>query len=249
MPTRFALPLTIVAMLGAVPGGAQPLMTRCVSCHLSNRAIVPSPQHLAEWQQSAHAKQGIGCEKCHGGDPWSDQPIVAHRGVIGPASSASPVHRVNLVRTCAPCHMRNAQAFSSTLHQTLVQADERRAPTCITCHGAMSARVPSPSALETRCAACHPPGSVREAYPGRMRAAVEALNRLSTQATALEGDVARLPDHGQRVELMLALTYAHSTIKDAIARVHGFDLEGVADRAGVAQRQLDAVAAAVRALP
>lgn len=249
MPTRFALPLTIVAMLGAVPGGAQPIMTECASCHLANRATVPSPEHLMEWQQSAHAKQGIGCDKCHGGDPWSAQPIIAHRGVIGPASSRSPVHRVNLVRTCAPCHSWIAQAFSSSLHQTLVQADERRAPTCVTCHGVMSARVPLPSALETKCAACHPPGSVREAYPGRMRVTVEALNRLSIRATALEGDVSRLPDPGQRVELMLALTHAHSTIKVAIARVHGFDLEGAADRTGVAERQLDAVAAAVRALP
>ena len=246
--TLVTLVLTM-AVCAATPAAAQPLMTRCVSCHLANRAMVPSPQHLVEWEQSAHQKRGIGCDKCHGGDAWADRPVDAHRGVFPAVSGKSTVNPANLVRTCAPCHSRNAQAFSTSLHETLVQSDERRAPTCITCHGAMTARVPSPSVLEARCAACHPPGSVREAYPGRMRAAVEALNRLGTIATALEGDVARVQDRGQRVELLLALSSAYSTIKEAIARVHAFDLEGVADRTGLARQQLDAVAEAVRALP
>jgi hypothetical protein len=232
----------------AAPAAAQPLMTRCVTCHLANRAIVPAPQHLAEWEQSAHAKRGVGCDKCHGGDPWADRPADAHREVLSSVSWKSPVNPGNLVRTCAPCHERDARAFKSSLHQTLVQADERRAPTCVTCHGVMSARVPSPSALEAQCAACHPAGSAREAYPGLMRGAVETLNRLATQATALEGDVGQLTDREQRVELMVAVGVAHTAIKEAIARVHAFDFEAVTDRTQLARQQLDAVATAVRAL-
>ena len=42
----------------------------------------------------------------------------------------------------------------------------------------MTARVPSPAALERQCAACHTPSSARADYPMRARQAVEAIDRI-----------------------------------------------------------------------
>jgi hypothetical protein len=54
-----------------------------------------SGTHLAEWDLSAHGRRNVGCEACHGGDPTSFEPFVAHRGVLARSNPASPVHRRN----------------------------------------------------------------------------------------------------------------------------------------------------------
>ena len=245
---RAALVCTLI--VGSIASAsAQDVVSRCVSCHVANPRTVPMATHLAEWRASAHGRRGIGCEHCHGGDPLEEQPVYAHRGVLGAAHPNSMVHAENLVRTCAPCHLRNAQAFRTSLHHTLVQAGERRAPTCITCHGAMNTRVPSPATLEARCAACHPPASARGAYPALMRTAVESVNALSARETALEDRVAALADHERRVELMVALTFARAALKDAVALVHAFQVQNVDERTAAIRQQLDSIEASVRALP
>lgn len=222
---------------------AQP-MTRCAACHFANMSHVPAPEHLGEWQQSAHARQLVGCDKCHGGDPWSFLPAEAHRGVVHPSNPSSPVNTANLIDTCGRCHRANAQAFSGSRHQSLAALDPRRAPDCTTCHGAMRARVPSPAALEIRCGECHPAGSPRGEYPALMRAAVEGLNALRARADALDDAVAQVPEHARRVELLVALYNARVTIKEAVARAHTFDAQALNERLAAARKQLDALAVA-----
>jgi hypothetical protein len=230
----------VVALLTATLVHAQPV-TRCAACHFANMSEVPAPEHLGEWQQSAHARQLVGCDKCHGGDPWSYLPAEAHRDVVHPSNPASPVNPANIVGTCGRCHRANAQAFAASLHQTVANADHRRAPNCTTCHGAMRAQVPSPAALELRCGQCHPAGSALGDYPALMRTAVESLNALRARADALDDVVAQVPEHARRVELLVALYNARVTIKEAIARVHTFDAQAVTERLVAARKQLDAL--------
>jgi cytochrome c554/c'-like protein len=224
-------------LLGGSP--MQPAITRCAACHLANMAIVPGAEHLGEWQRSAHAKHGVGCDKCHGGDPWTYEPREAHRGVLSPVHPSSMVNPRNLVRTCAPCHERNALAFATTLHATLVEAGDRRAPTCLTCHGVMSARVPSPSVLEARCASCHPPGSARGDYATAMRAAIESLNAEEARADALQDQIERMSDGSARVALLVALFDTRTMLKNAVAAVHRVDPRTVTEQSVEARRRLD----------
>ena len=219
-------------------------MTRCAACHFANMSEVPSPDRLAGWQRSAHARHVIGCHECHGGDPWSYVPGDAHRGVLGAAHPSSPINAANLVRTCARCHQANAAAFAASRHQTLARVDEREGATCATCHGAMRATVPSPAGVEARCAGCHPAESARGEYPSLMRAGIEALNALRLRADELDDAVAQVPEHGRRVELLVALHNARTTLTDAIASVHTFDTQKVDERLARARRALDAVAKA-----
>ncbi len=227
----------IALLLVTTPAGAQ--MTRCASCHFANMAAVPAPEHLGEWQRSAHAKHDVGCDKCHGGDPWTYEPLVAHRGVLASANPSSPVNRANLSRTCAPCHQANAEALSGSLHQTLSSAGDLRAPTCVTCHGVMSARVPSPAALEARCATCHPPGSAWADYPAVMRLGIESLNEVRHRADEMAEAAAGMSDRVLRARRLAAVYDARATLKQAIAAAHGFNVQAVNARVALARRQLE----------
>ena len=232
---------TVAAMLlllaSAAPAAAQG--TRCAACHLANLTRVPGGGHIGEWQRSEHAKRDVGCDDCHGGNAWAFEPREAHRGVLGPSHPASPVNPINLVVTCARCHERIALAFAATLHATLVQLEDRRAPTCMTCHGVMSARVPSPATLEARCGACHPPGSPRGDYAGRMREALEALNTQRDRADALQDAIERLPAYTTRVTLLVALLDTRTLLKDAVAAAHRLDPQTVSAQSAAARRRLD----------
>jgi hypothetical protein len=237
----FCTAALIVAAAGRV--SAQP-MTRCAACHFANVQKVPAPDYLGEWQHSAHARHAVGCHDCHGGDPWTYVPGEAHRGVLGPTRALSPVAVANLARTCARCHQAVTQAFSGTLHQTLVQAGDSRAPDCTTCHGAMSESVPSAAALEARCADCHRSGSARGAYPALMRGGVEALDALRARADAIDDEIARVPEHSRRVELLVAMYDARQALKECVARVHAFDVQQLNVAVDGARRRLDDLARA-----
>jgi len=229
----------------AAPAAAQPI-TRCAACHIANLAHVPGGEHVGEWQRSAHARQGVGCHECHGGNQWAIEAGEAHRGVLGPAHPLSPVNRLNVATTCARCHRRNALAYGTTLHATLVDIEDRRAPVCTTCHGIMSARVPSPATLEARCASCHPPGSPRASYPGRMRDALEGLTVEQTRAAALQDQVERMTDYSTRVALLGSLLDAREQLKTAVEAIHRLDPLAVVQETAAVKRRLDRVAASAR---
>ena len=235
---------TAALVVTAVAHVSAQTMTRCASCHFANVQDVPSPDYLDDWQQSAHAKHVVGCHECHGGDPWTVLPADAHREVLAPTHPLSPVASRNLVRTCARCHPGIAKAFSGTLHQTLVQAGDTRAPDCATCHGPMRETVPSPAALEARCAECHPAGSARAAYPALMRNGIEALNALRARADAIDDAIARVPEHSRRVELLVAMYSTRQSLKESMARVHAFDVQQLNVALAAARRQLDDLARA-----
>ena len=69
-----------LAALSAVVAGAQTPPNQCAECHLS-RATAPGRGHVLDWESSAHKRSGIGCERCHGGDPAALQVLRAHFGV------------------------------------------------------------------------------------------------------------------------------------------------------------------------
>jgi cytochrome c7-like protein len=238
--------LAALALPPAGRAGAQPL-TQCESCHAASVGDVPAPDWLVEWRQSSHAAHRIGCHECHGGDPSSPVQDVAHRGMLAAMHPRSPVHAANLAQTCARCHKPISQAFSISLHQTLVQAGDRRAPTCATCHGPMSATVPSPAALEARCAGCHPASSPRSAYPALMRDGIDAVHALRARADALDAVVARMTAGEHRVELLGALYDARTTLNGLAALVHVFDVQQMPARIAAARAELDALAQRVSA--
>jgi hypothetical protein len=224
------------ALCGALPAPAAGEPSRCVECHLATSSTPDVARHLAEWQQSKHATHEVGCEGCHGGDPTTTESRWAHRGVLHSSVPRSPVNRANLYRTCAPCHPAEAGAFSTSLHRVLLDADELRAPSCSTCHGSMTARVPAPEVLEAQCAACHPKGSVRADYPGIARASIEQITRYRTQLAELSPEITAITNQERRRELRTKWDSALVAASRAVAAFHAFDLrrmKAALDAAGV----------------
>jgi hypothetical protein len=105
--------------------------------------------------------------------------------------------------------------------------------------------VPTPAALEAQCASCHTAGSTRGDYPARMRAGMEQLRVLRSQADDLAGAIARVQEHPRRVQLMVNLFDTRAALKEATARLHAFDFPAMTERASLVATQLDRLSGSV----
>ena len=237
--TRIAIALSILVL--TAPAHAQQV-SRCASCHFVNMPGVPAPGALSDWARSEHAHQGVSCDRCHGGDPWSDHPAVAHRGVLPASMPDSSVNGANIAATCSACHKANADAFRASVHQTLVAGGVPGAPNCATCHGGMRARKPSPAALEARCRTCHAAGSPSGHYASALREGLETLDALRLRCDRLGQAAKDVRDVNDRLTVMLAVEAARATLKESVAAAHAFSPSTVQERNVATARLLDAVA-------
>lgn len=155
MPARVAAFGSLVSALLLASGAALAEdVEHCVECHGTEHLPISLGHSFDDWRASAHGRGGVGCEKCHGGDPRASDPQIAHRGVLPAAESGSLVNPVRLPATCGTCHAKEFAAFDATVHAKELKQHGRGA-TCTTCHGAMATSLPSPSELSARCGACH----------------------------------------------------------------------------------------------
>jgi hypothetical protein len=231
---------------GAASASAQQTMGRCATCHFANYLSVPGASHLSEWANSAHAREGVGCESCHGGDPNTVVPAEAHRGVVAPRLSWSSVAPANLPATCGACHKEELASFRRSPHYQPLVSGMANAPTCSTCHGAMTARVPSPAALEGRCRACHGEQSAGAAYPGRARTLIALVNSLQDDLAQARWLLARGAGGAQARALE---TEARARLKAVATAWHTFDLAEAERRADAARTSMNALLNALGVAP
>lgn len=78
-------------------GAARAASDDCIACH--GRL---TPGIVSDWQISAHARRGVGCDTCHGGE---------HRTAEDAASALLPTPE-----TCAPCHAERVAQFKRGKH-------------------------------------------------------------------------------------------------------------------------------------
>ncbi|OGO54192.1 MAG: hypothetical protein A2V84_11985 [Chloroflexi bacterium RBG_16_70_13] len=153
--------------------------TGCVDCH----AKVDARQAgiADEWQASIHAREGVGCADCHGGDPTSDEITV---GMAQAGGFQGVPDREDTVGLCGGCHasaerMRPYQVatdqyskyFSSVHGQRLLVAKDDRVAICTDCHcshGVKPASDPTaavyPLNVPGLCASCHADASKMQPY-------------------------------------------------------------------------------------
>jgi hypothetical protein len=143
----------LLLALGSAARGAQ-ADNQCIACHEAERLPISLGHTFQEWRASAHARGGIGCEKCHGGDPSAADTAAAHRGVLPGTDPQSLVGPKRIVATCSGCHTTEGQAYATTVHAHEVEESGHGA-TCVTCHGTMATNLPTPTELSARCAVCH----------------------------------------------------------------------------------------------
>lgn len=244
MPALVAALLTTFLLGAAADATAQAARTvsRCADCHVANPGSI-SGTHLAEWDLSAHGRRNVGCEACHGGDPTSFEPFVAHRGVLARSNPASPVHRRNEPATCGTCHTEAYDAFQRSRHYALLKTDDRNVPNCATCHGEVAGLRPSPQGLEAQCAQCHASGrtAARPEYPARGRRAFEGLRELRALLTDVRGAIARVKDPARRASLENEARQAEVPLKEATAAAHSYVYENLDERLTLARTRLTAL--------
>lgn len=149
----------------------------CISCHKTITGVNYLEHDFADWEQSIHAKAGVTCEACHGGNPSTKDAAQAHKGLKPSTNPASPVYFTHVPATCGACHQAEFRAFQKSAHfKELERAG--RGPNCVTCHGSMANHILASRDLEASCNLCHK-------QPTQAFATMMSLNNASISVTRL----------------------------------------------------------------
>ena len=216
---------------------------RCADCHFAN-PTAPAADHLSDWNRSAHSRNNVGCEKCHGGDPATFEATLAHRGVLNSANPSSPVNERNLSATCGACHAGAFVAFQKSRHYELITKGDFRVPGCTSCHGGMGSRSPSsPRALESECRQCHGPNGIakRTELPEQARAMYEAIDESRHLLNVTNSLIGRVTDKTRRARLEQAQQQAEVPLTEAVQAGHAFVFDALKERLSTARKRLDAL--------
>lgn len=229
-------------LLFAAPAMSQ--QSRCADCHFANPRA-PAGDHLTDWDRSAHSRNNVGCEKCHGGNAATFEPFAAHRGVLNSANPSSPVNSHSLPATCGKCHAGPFVAFQDSKHFALLEKGDMRVPVCSTCHGAVGSRRPSPRTLEAQCRQCHGANGVapRAEYAEAARTLYDALSESRDLLKSTRSLVNRVSNRARRAELDQAYQQAEVPLIQAVQDGHTFVYDGLKERLSVARQRLEALLA------
>lgn len=237
--------LALVCLV-STPGAQQ---NQCVSCHVSSRAptgvatATVAPQHTADWDWSAHGAADVGCDACHGGDPEAPDLVGAHERVLRSTNPASPVHFRQIPSTCGTCHPDQHQAFETSRHSELVRNGVTRAPTCLTCHGAVAANFPDTRGIGSVCASCHgPTGSApMSEYQTQVRLMRELISDDRYQLALVRTVIAHTRSGARREELEAAYREAEAPLAEATAAWHSFTFDTAVEPLALAGRRITAL--------
>ena len=154
-----ALILLAGSILMSVPGLAAD--NQCVNCHQNSDYFVEYPklyEYYQQWLGSPHEKTAVLCDDCHGGDADATSINQAHIGVLPMSDNQSALYYQNQPDTCGQCHSGVRSQFIQSKHFTEL-GGQRSAPTCTTCHPAMSRRPDYRLIVLNACRNCHGEGN------------------------------------------------------------------------------------------
>jgi cytochrome c7-like protein/cytochrome c554/c'-like protein len=245
---RAARLMTIAAVLSIGPlvwparAAAQLHQSLCADCHFANLGK-PDPMHLQEWDASAHGRAGVGCEKCHGGNPDTVESFPAHQSIVRGHGPDTPVHPSRLPHTCGTCHTGPAAQFQKSRHAKLLEHGDYRGPTCSTCHGNAAAYLLSPRALEIECNSCHGRGKPvqRPEYAADARALLQNTRDVRTLLDSARPIVRRTKDAALRASLEYDYDQAQVPLTEAVHDGHAFVFTDARERLGVARARAEAL--------
>jgi len=131
----------------------------CISCHSNSDFLVKNKKlydYYQNWLRSAHFREGVECQDCHGGNPKTDNKKEAHgtkviKGADDPKSSINPK---NIPNTCKRCHEEIYDAYQTSKHFKKLQ-EKGEGPNCVTCHGSLNVTVLKVNTIKATCEKCH----------------------------------------------------------------------------------------------
>lgn len=225
----FAL-LWFVSLLATSPAlAASPSESVCLQCHAGQAGKLAAP--VAEWRESVHARSGISCHDCHGGDPTDFANAMSPaRGFIGvPAYAEVPDF-------CGRCHVGVRQDYGESAHG---QAVERGGAQCVVCHGAHAVQVARLDLInEQDCARCHEYGRAGEIK--------EAMAATEQRIGATEAELLRLHRQGIATARMKGTLF---DLRNRFHRLfHSVEIERVRRETGAFQAELAAIDGQITAI-
>ena len=230
MSKRYYIVVCCMALLGALifsgrANGAdmKEMRNSCVHCHsrLSGTSFVGVKSH--SWSGSVHQKNGVTCDKCHGGNPRASSEKEAHKGVLGSRNPKSPVYYKNVPTTCGKCHGAEFYKFTQSLHFRRLESTGQ-GPDCVTCHGSMVTTVLMPDTVATVCERCH--NDRMGIFPFIPQKAKAVLLSLKISEALFEAEKRLCLGAGEK-EGGGALRDAQSYLHSAKLDWHKFDLDSV----------------------
>lgn len=142
------------------PGGAAKAVAveSCSTCHAELSPKLREAVLQLEGKD-VHARAGLGCVSCHGGDATAKDARSAHRI---PDFQAGPTTGEAMAAMCGRCHAAPAASYLKSPHHL---ANAPRRPDCATCHGAHGI-APASIALigEPLCSSCHTVAQARRIH-------------------------------------------------------------------------------------
>jgi nitrate/TMAO reductase-like tetraheme cytochrome c subunit len=121
--------------------------TACIQCHSGMDEKLAHP--VEQWRASVHAKNGISCQGCHGGDP-----TLNDMEAMDPGKGYKGAPEPNEVpRFCGECHLGVMEDYLASAHGQALGAG---GPQCVTCHGSHGIELASLKLINPEsCTKCH----------------------------------------------------------------------------------------------
>jgi hypothetical protein len=185
-------------------------------------------QPVKDWQGSVHARNGITCHDCHGGDPTDFAMAMSpDRGFLGaPEYDGVP-------EFCGRCHVGVLEDYSESAHGKAVSEGGAQ---CVICHGNHAVQEAQLGLInEEDCSRCH--------EYGRAAQIKEALAKTDAGLSGVEGELDRLHHLGFTVEAMQGKLF---DLRNQFHRVfHSVEVEKVNAKTGEVQEDLGEIEAYV----
>ena len=228
--SRLTLGFALLGLFAALPAASQPTDNSCIDCHQDATFFAQYPklhEYYQQWLASPHRQVGVTCDDCHGGDSATPNMEKAHVGVLPMNEKRSSLHYQNQPDTCGQCHRDKKQQFIQSKHFAALM-DQRAAPTCTTCHPAMSRRPELRNIVLHACRNCHGEGN-SENLPLIADQAERVFTQLNIAGGLLGWTKIHYESHGWPDDSQQSVRDLEDRYRWILNRVHQFDLQQTED--------------------
>ncbi len=129
----------------------------CLNCHQN--------KNVQAFKNSTHYKKDVKCENCHNG------------GHVVKKISKSESQAI-----CGKCHGKNQSEFNNSIHKIVMTQGNKKAPTCIDCHGYHEVISSKVSIESEGCLKCHLDAKM---FPGEERGSAKFVTEYKTSIHSL----------------------------------------------------------------
>ncbi len=227
---RIAFGIVFLILAPLMPESLASASNGCIDCHRDSAFFAQYPklhEYYQQWIASPHQEAGVTCDNCHGGDPSAGTAEAAHFGISHMSDPLSTLHYQKQPETCGQCHGAKKRQFLQSKHYQAL-SNRRAAPTCSTCHPAMSRRPELREIVLNACRTCHAEDNT-DGLPLITEQAQKVFGQLNIAGGLLGWTKLHFQSHDWPKGSRQRVADLQSRYQAIVDRVHQFDLQQTAD--------------------